>query len=177
MNEWASLSECSHCTPPKTLSGWGMGVVECGSHTPASIKAAPLPWSHCEIPLRSHLNKGSCHCEMFETHHPRASGPANLRPRFLLVAPITFTSQWSDCLNCFPFTGKTTPKPQIHFPPSLLHWAFFRGLGHLAPKRRLLLLSEIPSTSSKAVTPAWRDSSQESRMTFLGKIPERHVGN
>lgn len=83
---------------------------------------------------------------MFEKCCSRALGPANLRLCFLLPAPITFTSQWSNHLNCFPFTGKTNTETLVMFPTispvlSIFAYAWDPCLVH---KRQLLLILDAP---------------------------------
>lgn len=98
-----------------TVSGWGESQDR--GLTPASTKAVPLPFVVTSwVPLSIHSNKGFQRCKMFEKCYSRALGQANLRPSSLLPALITFTNQWSNHLNCFPFTGKTKTETLVTFP-------------------------------------------------------------
>lgn len=180
-SEWmASYAWCLNSASPETLSGPGVRASRACAPRPCVRQSGPpLPAAvTLKSPLRIHLNNGFYSGKMFEECCSRALGPANPRRCLPLAAQITFRSQQSSHPNCFPCTQAKlngTPSCIFYNLPGTGHFCFC--LGYLVHKRQHLLLSEIPSISSKAVTPAWKNSSQESWMTFLGKIPEWQVGN
>jgi hypothetical protein len=149
----------SNYMPPKSLVGMRLGRI--GSHPWAATKASHLLFLHHQFCLWVHLDKRFYHCKMFEKLCSRILGSANLSLYFLLVALIEFVNQWSLCVNCPPFPGTTKLKPQLHFLPSLIWWAF-------------LLLPGIPGTWNVNSCCFQKLPLQATKLWhLLGKIPPR----
>lgn len=164
-----SCISCSNCIPPKSLGGGAKEELSLGLGLQPKALACHLFWQP-ELSLGIHLKR------ILQLKNVWEVLLHSIKPR---KPKAMFSERRSDYIH--------EPVEQLlqlflDFRHNSFYHLSYAGhfclcLGCLVQQISLLKFSEAPSLSDKAVTPAWKNSSQESWMTFLGNIPEWHIGN